>query len=235
VSTAESASFVLLPAVPVGGMAHYSRGCSKSVRHPPPLFVQNGLSYYLFRRFWDWHARQYCPYTAEHVHLRISQSFLKVRTDFVEKKNMKKLTSPGLAAVVLGLICLVGLVQRLKGSANEPTQASRSQLVNTARLINAAEAKYHADNGNFASWSELHNSAAFAGAKGMMDKAGMSLPADLGSGPEIASDLTLKLVVEGNSQYEFRLTDESDQSCHFSAFSDEKGLIFEGSVIGCTR
>jgi hypothetical protein len=66
-----------------------------------------------------------------------------------------------------------------------------------------------------------------------MDKHGMPLTPGLNS--EMSGGITLKLLVQGNSQYEFRLTDETDQPCHFSAFSDEKGLIFEGNVIGCAH
>ena len=142
-----------------------------------------------------------------------------------------KLVGNGAIALLL-VIGLVLLAQRSRGDT-EQGKALHTQVVNTARLINTAEAKYRADNGRYATWNDLYSSSAFTDAKAIMDKNSMPLTPGLNS--QMSSGITLKLLVQGDSQYEFRLTDETDQACHFSAFSDEKGLIFEGNVIGCVH
>ena len=142
-----------------------------------------------------------------------------------------RLVTNSVVAVLL-VVGLTLLAQRSRGDSDQG-KARRVQVINTARLINTAEAKYRTDNGRYATWEDLYASPEFTDAKATMDKHGMPLTPGLNS--EMSGGITLKLLVQGNSQYEFRLTDETDQSCHFSAFSDEKGLIFEGNVIGCAH
>ena len=138
-----------------------------------------------------------------------------------------------LSIAILVIAGLVLVVRQSRGSVANSTEASLGQLVNTARLINTAEWKYHARKGTFVSWSELCVSSDFADSKGMLEQRGMSFSSPFNPGEEITSGIALKLLVEVNSQYEFRLTDENDKSCRPSVFSDEKGSIFQGIVISC--
>jgi len=68
-----------------------------------------------------------------------------------------------------------------------------------------------------------------------MSKAGIVLP-KTGLNPNSTdSSISLELVVDGSSQYLLRLTDEQGSTCRFSTFSDQKGFIYQGNVLGCSH
>jgi hypothetical protein len=56
---------------------------------------------------------------------------------------------------------------------------------------------------------------------------------NLSEGPEVAPGWTLAMIVAADDQsYELSLHNLPDK-CGFSFFSDQRGLIYEGNVIGC--
>jgi hypothetical protein len=108
--------------------------------------------------------------------------------------------------------------------------AVRTTGVNVVRLINTAEAEYKSAHGGYATWSELYRSGIIS----KHEKPGLMFGnLNLSEGPEVVPGWTLAMIVAADGQsYELSLHNLADK-CGFSFFSDERGLIYEGSVIGC--
>ena len=107
---------------------------------------------------------------------------------------------------------------------------ARSTGVNVVRLINTAEAEYNSMHSGYATWSELYRSGIIA----KHEKQGLMFgDLNLSEGPEVVPGWTLAMIVAANGQnYELSLRDLKDK-CQFSFFSDQRGVIYEGNVIGC--
>ena len=108
--------------------------------------------------------------------------------------------------------------------------AVRTTGVNVVRLINTAEAEYKSVHGGYAAWPELYRSGIIA----KHEKPGLMFGnLNLSEGPEVVPGWTLAMIVAADSQsYELSLRNLPDK-CQFSFFSDQRGLIYEGNVIGC--
>lgn len=106
----------------------------------------------------------------------------------------------------------------------------RATGVNAVRLINTAEAEYKSAHGGYATWSELYRSGIIT----KHEKPGLMFGnLNLSEGPEVVPGWTLAMIVAADSQsYELSLHNLADK-CGFSFFSDQRGLIYEGNVIGC--
>jgi tetratricopeptide (TPR) repeat protein len=153
---------------------------------------------------------------------------------------------------ILGLFVAVFLlavsihVVRGAGQAapvTSPSPASRDQktlAVNIIRQINTAEvidcrSKYGEidKNKRFLSWDELLSAACF---KQAQSRAGSSKITEntLSAGPEIVPGLELRLVVSSDGKhYNLWLGQNQAGNCGFAFYSDERGVIYEGRVIGC--
>jgi len=108
--------------------------------------------------------------------------------------------------------------------------AVRTTGVNVVRLINTAEMEYEQAHGGYATWPELYRSGIIA----KHEKLGLMFGnLNLGVGPEVAPGWTLAVIVAADGQsYELSLHNLADK-CGFSFFSDQRGLIYQGNVIGC--
>lgn len=108
--------------------------------------------------------------------------------------------------------------------------AVRTTGVNVVRLINTAEVEYKNAHGSYATWSELYRSGLIA----KHEKQGLMFGnLNLSGGPEVVPGWTLAMIVAADGQsYELSLRNLEDK-CQFSFFSDQRGLIYEGNVIGC--
>jgi len=108
--------------------------------------------------------------------------------------------------------------------------AVRMMGVNVVRLINTAETEYKSTHSGYATWPALYRSGIIA----KHEKQGtMFGNLNLSEGPEVVPGWTLAMLVAADGQsYELSLHNLADK-CGFSFFSDERGLIYEGNVIGC--
>ncbi|HEV2313814.1 MAG TPA: hypothetical protein VGR94_00790 [Candidatus Acidoferrales bacterium] len=108
--------------------------------------------------------------------------------------------------------------------------AVRTTGVNVVRLINTAEAEYKSAHSGYATWPELYRSGIIA----KHEKARLMFGnLNLSEGPEVVPGWTLAMIVAADGQsYELALRNLPDK-CQFSFFSDQRGLIYEGNVIGC--
>jgi len=108
--------------------------------------------------------------------------------------------------------------------------AVRTTGVNVVRLINTAEAEYKSTHSGYATWPELYRSGIIA----KHEKQGtMFGNLNLSESPEVAPGWTLAMLVAADGQsYQLSLHNLPDK-CEFSFFSDQRGLIYEGNVIGC--
>ena len=124
-----------------------------------------------------------------------------------------------------------------------PSPASRDQktlAVDIIRQINTAEvidcrSKYGEidKNKKFLSWDELLSAPCF---KQAQSRAGSSKISEntLSAGPEIVLGLELRLVVSSDGKhYNLWLGQNQAGNCGFAFYSDERGAIYEGRVIGC--
>jgi len=102
--------------------------------------------------------------------------------------------------------------------------------VNVVRLINTAEMEYKRAHGGYAKWDELYRSGIIASDQ----KRGPQFSGvQLAAGPEVVPGWTLALIPSADGQtYELSLRNLGDK-CQVSFFSDQRGLIYEGKVIGC--
>ncbi|MGB7024863.1 MAG: hypothetical protein WBD73_13775 [Candidatus Acidiferrales bacterium] len=153
---------------------------------------------------------------------------------------MNKLRGTAIAILAAGaLACAALAMAQARESAPavpydpmvfQTPSAVRTTGVNVVRLINTAEAEYKGAHGGYASWPELYRSGIIA----RHEKAGLMFGnLNLSQGPEVVPGWTLAMMVASDAQsYELSLHNLGDK-CGFSFFSDQRGLIYEGNVIGC--
>ncbi|HVA16572.1 MAG TPA: hypothetical protein VMV59_02550 [Candidatus Dormibacteraeota bacterium] len=107
----------------------------------------------------------------------------------------------------------------------QPNDA-RATAVNVVREINTAEVEHSAWHGTYASWNELYSAT---------DEQKRWQRLQLSAGPEIVPGWTLSLVASADGKsFELSLRSLADK-CGFSFFSDQRGVIYEGSAIGCAK
>ena len=157
--------------------------------------------------------------------------------------GMNKLRGTAIALLLVGALVCAALAMaqtqrpapvaprnRMAGMALIAPNNSRMTGVNTVRLINTAQAEYKHAHGRYATWDELYRSGILANdRKRSPQLSGLQLSA----GPEVVEGWTLAMIVAADGQsYELSLRNLQDK-CQFSFFSDQRGLIFQGKVIGC--
>jgi hypothetical protein len=138
------------------------------------------------------------------------------------------------------LLALPGANAQKKAGPGMPDreQERRSLAVNIVRAINTAEAGYKKKQGVYATWSTLISNGDFTdtGTKWAPESLPTVAHAMYGSGPEIVPGWKLRLTLSKDATaYDLLLEDVSDPKCGYAVISDERGLIREGSVIGCTK
>ena len=107
----------------------------------------------------------------------------------------------------------------------------RADAVDALRIINAAEYEYRRDYGSFAVWPRLYASGTVARVQKEANR-WTSLP--IAGGSEIIPGYFLKLVVSRDADsYSVSLREGGSNDCGVSVFSDETGLIYQGTAIEC--
>lgn len=103
---------------------------------------------------------------------------------------------------------------------------ARTTAVNVVREINTAEVEHSAWHGTYASWNELYSAR---------DEQKRWQRLQLSAGPEIVRGWALSLVASADGKsFELSLRSLADK-CGFSFFSDQGGVIYEGSAVRCAR
>ena len=156
---------------------------------------------------------------------------------------MNKLRGTAIALLLVGALVCAALAMartqrpapvaprnRMAGMALIAPNNSRMTGVNTVRLINTAQAEYKHAHGRYATWDELYRSGIVANDRKRSPQfSGLRLSA----GPKVVEGWTLAMIVAADGQsYELSLRNLQDK-CQSSFFSDQRGLIFQGKVIGC--
>lgn len=153
---------------------------------------------------------------------------------------MNKLRGTAIAILAAGALACAALTMAQAGKSTPPIphdpmvfqapDVARTRGVNVVRLINTAEAEYKSAHGGYAAWPELYRSGIIA----EHEKPGLMFGnLNLSEGPEVVPGWSLAMIVAADGEsYELSLRNLKDK-CQFSFFSDERGLIYEGNVIGC--
>jgi hypothetical protein len=142
-----------------------------------------------------------------------------------------------LAAVLLILGLATSLrCQNAQAKSSDADHAKHSLATNLLRAINTAELDYEIKHGTYTTWETL-------GASGesletclqqMARKEPQFADVRLSNGPEILPGwrLRLDLVADGEG-YDVLLEDTTDNTCGYSAGSDERGVIRQSKAIDC--
>jgi hypothetical protein len=144
-------------------------------------------------------------------------------------------------ATLVAFLLTLGLATSLR-SQNEPAKsldadrAKHTLAINLLRAINTAEADYRIKHGTYAAWKTLAASGEFLD-KGLQQMA-LDEPqfADvkLSNGPDILPGWRLRLgLLDDGKGYDVLLEDTTDNTCGYSAGSDERGVIRQSKAIDC--
>ena len=134
------------------------------------------------------------------------------------------------------MICASGSrAQTCLHGTNESAEQSqrKGQALNAVRVINTAEAWYFNENKKYAPLEVLANSPAMEAVKksaGLWGESARTISLDPKT--DIVPGFEIHLTTNG-AKYSVSVRDKTD-SCSFSFFSDQQGVIFFGQPIGTT-
>jgi hypothetical protein len=133
-----------------------------------------------------------------------------------------------LLALFCGLLGILLIGACIPSKLNGQAEISTEKLVNTLRLLNTQEYVYQHESGRFATQTEM---LSFLRTKGILSKA----PVDLENPKPYELAITTSL---DGKHYQITLKPLSGMNnegtgCRTAAFSDDAGLIFLGSALGC--
>ena len=128
------------------------------------------------------------------------------------------------------LAILVAVVRAQEPQPPSQAGIDRERAIEVVRAINAVESDYRTAHGRFASWYEVRSFGRLA------------------PGPQIALSpqpwwredaipgyrLTLLVADEGKA-YSVSLHDMKANGCGLSVFSDQSGLIYQGTIVDCPQ
>lgn len=111
----------------------------------------------------------------------------------------------------------------------------RVLAVNALRILNTAELNYAHDAGHFGSWDDLRPIVAkwkTAEVKGTWGDALLSFNTSSTDKPLPGWKLRVMVAADGKH---YTLTLHKDQQCDVNGFSDDTGVIYLGSSLGCDK
>lgn len=117
--------------------------------------------------------------------------------------------------------------------ANESAEETQRkvQAISAVRLINTVQASYHNQNNRYATLEELAGSSWIESLKNRPAPLGdLAKSMSLNPKGEIIPGFEVRLTTDG-TKYSIFVTDKTD-SCGFSFFSDQQGVIYFGQAIG---
>jgi len=140
----------------------------------------------------------------------------------------------GLSILVVAVILLVA-ARAQKPQPQLPNRAlkPREKAIEVVRVINTAEYDYRTDHNRFGTWDEVY-------ASGVVTSLEQTWPRmkdlAISSGPEVIPGFRLTLLVaEEGAAYSLSLHEMQSHGCGLSVFSDQSGLIYQGTVIDCPQ
>ena len=153
-----------------------------------------------------------------------------------DNKEMKISTRLGLAVGILGM-CVFTILgvsgEKLRGT--EEPQGRTNQALNTIRLINTAEIYQQHEHGKFASLSDLSSSGVLAKvAKDRPQLSNVYSALNLQNQSEMLPGFASDLVVAADGRA-YKLSLISKNECGEALFTDQNGLIYCGSALGCAK
>jgi hypothetical protein len=109
----------------------------------------------------------------------------------------------------------------------------REKAIEVVRVINTAEYDYHTDHGRFGSWNEVYASGAVTNLEQNWPK---TKDLSIASGSEVIPGFRLTLLIaEDGAAYTLSLHEMQGHGCGLSVFSDQSGLIYQGTIIDCPQ
>jgi hypothetical protein len=140
----------------------------------------------------------------------------------------------GLCLLVVAVILLVAARAQTPEpqSPNRPL-TPREKAIEVVRVINTAEYDFRNDHNRFGTWNEIY-------ASGVVTNLEQTWPRmkdlSIASGPEVIPGFRLTLLVaEEGGAYSLSLHEIQSHGCGLSVFSDQSGLIYQGTVIDCPQ
>ncbi|MGC2698446.1 MAG: hypothetical protein WA738_21875 [Candidatus Angelobacter sp.] len=137
----------------------------------------------------------------------------------------------------LGLL-VFGSIIALASITNSHTSdkpAAGSRAVGTLRLVNTAEAYAHGSQGKFLPLAELVSTGALKHA-GDMNSGFIALYNELSpaKGTELLSGYDFALLVSSDGSA-YKMSMANKERCGQAFFTDERGLIYAGKVLDCSK
>jgi hypothetical protein len=115
---------------------------------------------------------------------------------------------------------------------NHPLTA-REKAIEVVRVINAAEYDYCTDHNHFGSWKEVYASGAVSNLLQTWPKI---RDLSIATSSEVIPGFRLTLLIaDDGAAYSVSLHEMQSHGCGLSVFSDQSGLIYEGTVVDCPQ
>ena len=139
--------------------------------------------------------------------------------------------SIGLCFMVALAILLIAARAEKRQPQNQ-REIDREKAINAVRAINTAEYEYRTDHGRFGSWFEVSTFGRPTPGTPEMTLSQLRIM----PGAEITPGYRLTLLVsEDGTAYSVSLHDMKTHGCGLSFFSDQSGLIYQGTIIDCPQ
>ena len=148
------------------------------------------------------------------------------------RSSFHRFLGMGLVVLVVG-IAVVVRAQNVRVGAPAAEALGHAQVVDVVRTINTAEYEYRRDHGSFAVWPDLYTSGTVEKVQKEVDQ-WAALP--IAAGSQVIPGYMMNLLVSRDEgSYSVSLHEAGSNDCGFSVFSDESGLIYEGTVVDCPK
>jgi hypothetical protein len=135
-----------------------------------------------------------------------------------------------LLAVAVFLV-IAARAQKLQSPT--PQEIERAHAIEAVRIINTAEYDFRNDRGRFGMWTEVYDSGVVTNLVETWPKA---KELELSSSDEVIPGYRLTLLLADQGRvYSVSLHEMKSHGCGFSVFSDQSGLIYQGTVIDCPQ
>ena len=140
---------------------------------------------------------------------------------------------PAGLALLMVVVVLVVAARAQKPQAPARPLTPREKAIEVVRVINTAEYDFRNEHSRFGSWDEVY-------ASGIVTNLEQTWPRmkdlSIASGGEVIPGFRLTLLVsDGGAAYSLSLHEMQSHGCGLSVFSDQSGLIYQGTVIDCPQ
>jgi len=154
-----------------------------------------------------------------------------MRQSFIQRRAIQVFGLCLLCVVAILLVAARAQTPQIENTGRAPSP--REKAVETARIINSAEYNFRKDHNRFGSWSEVYAS----GAVSDLERTWPNIrELSITSSSEVIPGFRLTiLVAEDGASYSLSLHEMQGHGCGISVFSDQSGLIYEGTVIDCPQ